>query len=412
MLESILLTVQELRQSFRVVDVIDILLVSAFLYASMLWFQQTASRGVLVGLAALAWVYFLARSLDMYLTSLAFHTTFAVLLFILVVVFQEDLRRLLERMASFRSVHFDHDGRRSIPIDDLVEVVFRMASTKTGALIVLKRKESLERQLNGGIALGGGFSIPLIYSIFDSSSPGHDGAIVIDRDRIEQYAAHLPISPHTGKIGGRGTRHSAALGLSERSDAVTIVVSEERGSVCVTQAGTLTEISGPAELKQFLEDSFASVLPESRPPLWKQILVDHAGLKLLSFVVAVAAWFVLAYDPHTVQRTFIVPLEYRNVAKQLEIDTSAPTECRVTLSGSDRDFRFLDPASLKVSLDLADAQAGYHEFLLSAQNIRLPANLFPYRIEPRVVQLKMNVKLPDPTPPAASAVTQSFDGDH
>ncbi|QDV40537.1 DNA integrity scanning protein DisA [Stieleria neptunia] len=396
MIESIFLISDELRQTFRLVDAIDILLVSAFLYASLLWFQQTASRGVLVGVAALAWVYFLARSLDMYLTSLAFHTTFAVLLFILVVVFQEDLRRLLERVASFRSVHFEHGGQSLVEIDALVDVVFRMASSKTGALIVLKRKESLERLLNGGFPLDGRFSVPLVYSIFDSSSPGHDGAIVIDRDHIEQYAAQLPISPNTNKIEGRGTRHSAALGLSERSDAVTIVVSEERGSVSVAQAGTLTEMATPADLQHCLEQSFASVLGDSRPPIWKQILVDHAGLKILSLIVAVAAWFVLAYDPHTVQRTFIVPMEYRNVAKQLEIDTSAPMECRVTLSGSERDFRFLDPASLKVSLDLGDSAAGYHEILLSEQNIRLPANLFPYRIDPRVVLLKMNLKRPDP----------------
>ncbi|MCS7468491.1 diadenylate cyclase [Stieleria sp. ICT_E10.1] len=404
MIESIFLTLDELRQTFRIVDAIDIVLVSAFLYASLLWFRQTASRGVLVGLAGLAWVYFLARSLDMYLTSLAFHTTFAVLLFILVVVFQEDLRRLLERVASFQSVPFEHGGPSGVQIDSLVEVVFRMASSKTGALIVLKRKESLERQLHGGIPLDGKFSVPLIYSIFDSSTPGHDGAIVIDRDQIKQYAAHLPISPNTNKLGGRGTRHSAALGLSERSDAVTIVVSEERGSVCVAQAGTLKEMPTPGDLQSFLDANFASGLADSRPPLWKQILVDHAGLKVLSLIVAVAAWFVLAYDPHTVQRTFIVPVEYRNVAKQLEIDASAPNECRVTLSGSDRDFRFLDPASLKVSLDLSNSQAGYHEILLSEQNIQLPANLFPYRIDPRVVLLKMNVKLPEPTAAEPSSV--------
>ena len=398
MIESIFLISDELRQTFRIVDAIDILLVSAFIYASLLWFQQTASRGGLIGVAALAWVYFLARSLDMYLTSLAFHTTFAVLLFILVVVFQEDLRRLLERVASFRSVPFEHDRGSLIEIDALVEVVFRMAAAKTGALIVLKRKESLERQLHGGIPLDGKFSVPLIYSIFDSSTPGHDGAIVIDRDHIKQYAAHLPISPNTNKLGGRGTRHAAALGLSERSDAVTIVVSEERGSVCVAQAGTLKEMPTPTDLKDCLDANFASVLADARQPVWKQILVDHAGLKVLSLIVAVAAWFVLAYDPHTVQRTFIVPVEYRNVAKQLEIGGSAPNECRVTLSGSDRDFRFLDPASLKVSVDLGSSQAGYHEILLSEQDMRLPANLYPYRIEPRVIRLTMNPKLPESTP--------------
>jgi hypothetical protein len=105
-LEAILSFFDELRASFRIVDAIDILLVSVFLYAMLVRFQRAASRGVLMGLASLAVVYILARGLGMYLTSLAFHTTFAVLLFILVVVFQEDLRRLLERVSTFRSVKF------------------------------------------------------------------------------------------------------------------------------------------------------------------------------------------------------------------------------------------------------------------------------------------------------------------
>ena len=162
-----------------------------------------------------------------------------------------------------------------------------------------------------------------------------------------------------------------------------------------------------ADLKRFLEDRFASGWSHSARPLWKQVLVEHVGLKVLSLILAMVAWFVLAYDPHTVQRTFIVPVEYRNVAKLLEIDPTAPSECRVTLSGSERDFRFLDPASLKISLDLTDFQPGYHELLLSEQNIRLPANLFPYRIDPRVVRLTMKVKLPEPAPAVSANVAWS-----
>ena len=110
-METIHSFLDDFRESFRVVDAIDILLVSVFLYATLVWFQRAASRGVLSGLALLAIIYFLARGLDMYLTSLAFHTTFAVLLFILVVVFQEDLRRLLERVSTLRSVELSGSAR-------------------------------------------------------------------------------------------------------------------------------------------------------------------------------------------------------------------------------------------------------------------------------------------------------------
>ncbi len=254
MIETSLLFLDELRRTFRIVDAVDILLVSVFLYGSLLWFQRTASRGVLSGVTALAAVYFIARGLDMYLTALAFHTTFAVLLFILVVVFQEDLRRLLEHISALRSVRFRQSTEIDLDLNELVESMFHMARSRTGALIVLKGREPLARHLHGGVALGGRISKPLLYSIFDAHTPGHDGAVVLDQDRIEQFAAHLPISRNSQEIAGRGTRHSAALGLSECSDSLTIVVSEERGVVSVAESGDLSEIATATDLEQRLKD--------------------------------------------------------------------------------------------------------------------------------------------------------------
>ena len=389
MVQTIFSFLNELRQSFRIVDAVDILVVSTFLYAALVWFQKTTSRGLLIGMAALAAVYFSARALDMYLTSLAFHTTFAVLLFGLVVVFQEDLRRLLERVANLHSMRLAQTQFTHIDFDTLVESVFKMAGSKTGALIVIKAKEPLTRHLNGGIPLNGQFSAPLLFSIFDSSTPGHDGAVVIEGNQIKQFAAHLPISQNTNSVAGRGTRHSAALGLSERSDALTIVVSEERGVVSIAESGKLKEMPTAASLKQRLDDFQETVLPEEARPMWNRILVQHVRLKLLSLMIATIAWFALAYDPHTVQRTFVFPIEYRNLAKQLMIDEGAPIEIRVTLSGSDRDFRFLDPANVKMTLDLSDVSVGFHELPLSEKNIRLPANLSPYRIDPRTIRLRL-----------------------
>lgn len=195
MIETIFSFLDEFRHTFRMVDAVDILLVSACLYAILVWFQRTASRGVLIGMAALTVIYFAARALDMYLTSLAFHTTFAVLLFGLVVVFQEDLRRFLERVANLRSVRLGKQQIAHIDSDALVESIYKMAASKTGALVVIKAKEPLERHLNGGIPLNGLFSAPLLYSIFDSSTPGHDGAVVIQGNQIKtRQQAGMPQS--------------------------------------------------------------------------------------------------------------------------------------------------------------------------------------------------------------------------
>lgn len=389
MIETMMSFADELRRSFRLVDAADILLVSTFLYAALLWFRKTTSKGVLIGIATMAAVYFVARGLDMYLTSLAFQASFAVLLFAMVVVFQEDLRRFFESVASLRKVHLDRRQDALVDFDILVETVFKMADLKTGALIVMKAKESLNRHLTGGIPVSGHFSAPLIYSIFDSGTPGHDGAVVIEGNQIKMFAVHRPISQNTVAVAGRGTRHSAALGLSERSDALTIVVSEERGAVSIAESGALKPMPTAASLRQRLSEFQAAVLPDQVKPRLRQAVLQNAQLKVLSLLIAIVAWYSLAFDPSTVRRTFAFPIVYRNLEQGFDLDEGAPTECIVTLSGSDRDFRFLDPAVVKITLDLSDVKQGYREIPLSDKNMRLPTNLFPYRINPRTVRLRI-----------------------
>lgn len=403
MTETISGFVEELQRTFRVVDAIDILLVSVVLYTGLLWFKRAASRGVLVGLGALTVIYFLARGFDMYLTSLAFHTTFTVLLFILVVVFQEDLRRLLERLSSIRTLQMASSPRSESPVvDTLVEAVFKMAAGKIGALIILKGKEPLERHLNRGIALDGKLSTPLLLSIFDPHSAGHDGAVVVEHDCVKQFAAHLPISTSTRKVGGRGTRHSAALGLSERSDALTIAVSEERGCVSVAASSDLQEIATASELKSRLHQFFSDVSPIREAPIWNHAIFQNGRLKVVSLVLASVSWLVFAYDPNTLQRTFVAPIEYRNLLDDLELDPFAPTEARITLTGAERHFRFLDPAEIKISIDLANSKEGFIQIPISENNLRLPANLSPYRIEPKIVRLNLRPRtvapIADPQP--------------
>jgi hypothetical protein len=195
-------------------------------------------------------------------------------------------------------------------------------------------------------------------------------------------------------IAGRGTRHSAALGLSEYSDALIIVISEERGVVSVAESGELKEITTAAAMKDHLDNFLASTFPSVTQPSGKRYIRQHGHLKVLALAIAIVAWFVLAYDPHTVQRTFVVSIEYRNLPKDLVLDEAAPDEVRVTLSGSERNFRFLEPGSLKVTLDLAGARTGVQELPITDRNIRLPANLFPYRIEPKIIPLYLREKPP------------------
>jgi uncharacterized protein (TIGR00159 family) len=402
MVETVLSFVDEFRRTFRIADGVDILLMSAFLYSALVWFKRTASRRVLIGMFFLFAVYLLARAFDMYLTSLVFHTGLAVLLIVLVVVFQEDLRRMFERFASWGSFGRLHRGKTiTMDVDAVVETVFALADDRTGALVVIRGSESLDRNVSGGISLRGEISKPLLYSLFDASSPGHDGAVIIDGERIDRFSVHLPISKNQKEIAGRGTRHSAALGLSECSDALVIAVSEERGAVSVAEAGKLKQMASVAALKSRLEKFLEAKFPQKTPSAWSRYVAEHGRLKILAITLAVVAWFVLAYDPNTIQRTFVVPVEYRNLPNHLVFDHAGPNEARITLSGSERDFRFLEPGNLKITVDLTEAVEGRQEITVTEANVRLPTNLALYRIEPRVIRLQLHGQSTSPAKDAS-----------
>lgn len=376
--------------TFRLADAADILVVSVLAYAAILWFRQTRSRFVVSGVAALVALYFAAQLFDMYLTLELFRLVISVALIALVVIFQEELRRVFERIVSARPFRAGAvEGR-----DELVETVTRavatMANTKTGALIVFKGTAPLERHLTGGISLDAKPSEPILYSIFDPHSAGHDGAVVIDRGRITKFAAHLPLSQSPG-AAHLGTRHCAAIGLSERSDAFIIVVSEERGTISVPHAGSLEVVTAGelgSRLQHFLEHSF----PKKRRSFWKRVFTERLGAKALAFVLAVVAWLVVAREQsELVARTFTVPIQYSDVRPNIIPEGAHPAQVRVTLQGSARQFRTIDPGSLSISIDVNKLGPGWHSIELSPSDVSRPRDIAVKRISPTHVNVHIQV---------------------
>ena len=390
MLQTIFYFFDELYRNFRLTDAVDIAIISGLLYSVLVWFKETASRRVVIGVTVLMIVYFLARAFDLYLTSMLFQAGFAVLVIMLIVVFQEDLRRALERVASWGTLA----NQRAIAapttdIDSLVEAAFDLASNKTGALIVVKGRDALERHIQGGVPLAGNTSKPLLLSIFDAHSPGHDGAVVIDQGYAATFGVHLPLSKNRKEITFRGTRHSAALGLSECSDAIVIAVSEERGVVSVAERGSLKEVASPAVLKRQLEWFFQDRFPQPTEPLWKRLLASDVRLKALAILLACIGWLMLAYNVGTIQQTFEVPIEYRNIPPNLALDETVPNKAKVTVSGPERAYHFLEPTTLKISIDLGVSSIGSQVLPITEKNLKLPTSLSIRRIEPQVLWITL-----------------------
>jgi uncharacterized protein (TIGR00159 family) len=380
----------ELLRSLRLADIVDIMLVSILLYAVLVWLRRTASVTVLVGTPIVAAIYIAAESLGMYLTSRIFHGLFAVVSIGLIILFQDDLRRTLGRRVSWWWLGKKDDAVvNTADVDGLVEGLFALAAKRIGALVVLVGRESVTHHLEGGIVLHGRFSLPLLQSIFEPHSPGHDGAVVIENGLVKRFGVHLPLSRNFDAIGPRGTRHSAALGLAERCDAMVIVVSEERGTVSVAQDRKIETLPDPSELKDRIMRFQLSHVPQAKPTKRVSPLPKDLPMKFLAFALACFGWVSLAYQPGTVERTLVVPIEYRNVKEYTRLDGTEPSEARVTFSGRQMAFNMLDPAVLKISIDLRLAAIGDTVIALNPQDVERPFNLTVTHIDPSKIRYRL-----------------------
>lgn len=370
----------------RLFDLVDVVLVALILWGGVVWVRRTRARLALIGLAIVGVVYLAARQLGLTLTAWLLQGFFAVFVIVLVVVFQEDLRRLFERIATW--------GLRRKPAalapdvaDVLVRTVARLASTRTGALLVVPGREPIERHIDGGIELGARISEPLLLSLFDASSPGHDGAVIVEGNRATRFAVHLPLSSDHRQLGPGGTRHAAALGLAELSDALCIVVSEERGTVSVAHGGRIRVLREPqallGEIRRFLEEIAPPEGERSR--LRGTLGYWREGLAAVG--LAAGLWAMVVPGSEFVEVERPAPVVVQNLPAGFELERIQPESVTVTLSGQRRDLYFADPNRLHVRVDALLVQLGRRTFQISEDQVEHPENLSVVGVEPTSVKL-------------------------
>ncbi|GMT49601.1 MAG: membrane protein [bacterium] len=221
-------------------DLLDILIVSFIIYNIYKLIAGTRSVQFLIGILVLAFSYFIATVLDLDTFLWLFNKALWWLPFALVVIFQNELRRMVMKLGEKTPLFSDLFRRSEREIMDVLPAaVYNMAKKKTGALIVIVKSTGLIGIIEQGIKLDSILSGELIESIFVPNNPLHDGAVVIVEDRIAAAACLLPLTERRDLEKIFGTRHRAAIGITEESDAVVIVVSEENGKVSIVQGGKL-----------------------------------------------------------------------------------------------------------------------------------------------------------------------------
>jgi len=397
---KLMISFGDLPHNLSIRNLLDIAIISLMIYTLLVWFKERASRFVLMGISLLGLLYVGARFFQLYLTTVVLQGFFTILLFVLVVIFQEDLRRLFERIAIWGRI--GGKGPEQGPQHDIVEIiahtVSNLARMRVGALIVLQGEEPLDRHIQGGTLLEGIVSQPLLESIFDPHSIGHDGAVIIDDRRVVRFGCHLPLSDKASQLYGVGLRHTAALGLAERSDALCIVVSEETGAISIAKGETLNRMMNPSDFWVALESFYAKKSPVKRQSAALRWIRENTKEKVIALLLAGVLWVVFGYQRESVRREFIVPIEYAKASPQWVIEEPRITEAKIMLMGPSQAFQLLDESTLKVSLDLSSLKEGRQDFVLSRDMVKAPSTLTVVSIKPArasiVASRLMNVSSP------------------
>jgi diadenylate cyclase len=387
-------------------ELIDIALMAALIYGVLVWLRHTTAQLALVGVSTLGAVYLLARHLGLVLTAWALQGFVAVAALLLIVVFQADLRRGLERLA------LPVLGRHRSPApagaqESLTRAVVELAAARRGALIVLPGQELIDRHVEGGIPLGGTVSEPLLLSLFDPNSAGHDGAVVIEGGKVTRFAVHLPLSSDFAQLGMRGTRHAAALGLAERSDALTIVVSEERGSISVARDGRLMELETPAEIARVIgEFQNASAAAPGHTDGWRSLRRNGRDL-LLALGITAVLWVAVVQGSEVTETLVRVRVVVQDVPPGYVLENIQPQEVTVTASGPRRTLLLAGPDDFELDVDAILLQLGRRTFEVDSGDVKHPPGVHVLAVDPGRIEL--SVRAPSGSGPVPSHAAGGHD---
>jgi diadenylate cyclase len=253
----------------RFLDILDIFLVAILLYQVYMLVRRTVALNIILGIIIIYFFWGLVKMLRMELLSNIIGQVIGVGVIALIIVFQQEIRRFLimigtryiskNRLRLAGVFRMDLDPRPRLRINSIVKAVINMSNSKTGALIVIKRKSTLEMYAQAGDILDANISSRLIISIFNKFSPLHDGAIIIDKEKIFAARVVLPVTDNPDLPPDYGLRHRAALGITEVTDSLVIVVSEENGKISIAEDNEIRRGISSKELQESLEREFQNV---------------------------------------------------------------------------------------------------------------------------------------------------------
>lgn len=386
--------------NFRLLDILDICLLTVLVYHLFLWFRGTKAVKALIGLLGLVIVYLVGQSLGFFLTTLVFQVLFQVAVILLIVLFQSEIREVLERVNPLQIFGFRKQTSQEKWIEPFADGIFALAEKKIGALAVIERLDGVSELMAEGQALIGEPSPEILMTVFQKESPLHDGALLIRNGQITKAACYLPLSTRKGLPRKWGTRHRAALGLSENTDAWVIVVSEERGRVSVAHDNEVISVNSPERLSQMISEAIAPDVPDrgGLPERLLSLFHERWQYKGGALLMVVILWFTMA-GQQEFETTVTIPLGLKNMPPEYEIVEPISPRVEIAVRGLRRDAGAMDEDSVMVEIDMDLVRLGRRTFSIRRDDVRLANDrINVVSIEPAKLKFNLREKTADSSP--------------
>jgi len=382
---------KDLLTSFRWQDILDIVIITFIFYRLYLWLRRKRALRMIIAILALPFFYLVAQWFDLPLTVWGFKNLWAVILFVVIVIFQQEIRTALASITlpSFILGKSEIEKLTSKHLDRIVEAAFKLGEKRIGGLIVLQRRDDLDEFVHGNMRLDSEISEDLLISIFNPLSPLHDGAVIIQGERIQYATALLPVSQSPTLPKDWGTRHRAGIGITEVSDAECIIISEERGDVLLAHLAKAEKM----EKKEDLKNGLTQIPSLPKEKQWKKDRLRHLMddlPKKLFFLLLVCILWVFVVGIRQGEITYDIPIEYYSIPQSLGMIGDPPREINVRLRGSQRFLSSLNPDQIRVRVDLSRTHVGSNQVSLSESDLNVPSGITVSHFYPRKITVQLS----------------------
>jgi diadenylate cyclase len=213
-------------------------------------------------------------------------------------------------------------------------------------------------------------------------------------NEVTSFSSYLPLSKNLTKLQKTGTRHAAALGLAERTDALCLVISEERGTISVARNGDIKVVKDPVELMSMLEAFYKEITPEKENKSWLTFFSRNYREKVVAVTATAILWFFFVHEAKIDYRTYLIPVKYENLPPNLVVEDADPPAVEVTYSASRRSFYFVRPSRISIEVNLFGVRQGTYKRTISRSNVTSPDGLLLENIQPNQVTVHIKKEAP------------------